>query len=330
MKKKYYVGIDVSKKTLDAAIYAKERNLRDFTHIKVSNDKAGFKQLLKWLRENKIIKTHVFIGMEYTGCYCREFQEWLEANKIAYAMLKPAILKGYPFVPEDKDDVIDAQKIADVLFRFNDKIEPYHLPTKSVLTLREMRRVRKQFVGTRTRLENELQNTVSKGLRTILKKQIDGLNEDIATIENDMENIISSDDSLMETYTLLRTVPSVGPVNAINTIVITRNFTSFENGRQYARYVSVAPRAHDSGTSVHWKHRPSLHADLSAKADLSRCAENAIVNDIELKNYYERRMQGKTRKEDPDAHRKIINAVMFKLILRMFAVIKRHKPYKQL
>lgn len=328
MKKTHFIGIDVSKMTLDAAIFAKGKDVREFEHVKVSNDKDGFKKLLSWLKERHIGKSAYF-GMEFTGFYCLEFQDFLERHKITYTMLKPAILKGYPFVPVDKDDTLDSQKLADVMARFTDRLQPYDLPSGKLLELQEMRRVRKELVNTRTRLELELQNTVSKNLGTMLRKQIDGLNEDVHAIEKDMEDLVQSDNALMENYVLLRTVPSIGIVNAMNTLVLTRNFTMFENGRQYARRTGVAPKTHDSGRSVHWRKRPSPHADLSAKADLSRAAENAIVNNTELKAYYERKMHGKTRKEDPDTHRKTINAVMFKLILRMFAVVRRHEPYKK-
>lgn len=328
MKKTHFIGIDVSKMTLDAAVFAKGKDVREFEHVKVSNDRDGFEKLLLWLKERHIGRSAYF-GMEFTGFYCLDFQEFLERHKLTYTMLKPAILKGYPFVPVDKDDTLDSQKLADVMARFSDRLQPYNLPSGKLLELQEMRRVRKELVNTRTRLELELQNTVCKKLAAMLRKQIDGLNEDVEAIEKDMEALVQSDDTLMRNYVLLRTVPSIGLVNAMNTICITRNFTMFESGRQYARRTGVAPKAHDSGKSVSWRKRPSLHADLSAKADLSRAAENAIVNNNELKAYYERRMHGKTRREDPDTHRKTINAVMFKLILRMFAVIRRQEPYKE-
>lgn len=323
-----YIGIDVSKMTLDAAIFAKGKDVREFEHLKVGNDKEGFRQIMRWLRERHIGRKSAYFGMEFTGFYCQAFREFLESKGVTYTMLKPAILKGYPFVPADKDDTLDSQELADVLARFSDRLKPYHLPTLALMRLREMKRVRKELVNTRTRMELELQNTTDGKLRDILTGQIDGISDNVADIEKDMETLIKSDDTLMENYVLLRSVPSIGIVNAVNTIVITRDFTEFENGRQYARYVSVAPKKHDSGKSVHWRRRPDFHADLSAKADLSRAAENAIVNNPELKAYYERRMNGKTRQQDPDTHRKTINAVMFKLILRMFAVIRRHEPYQ--
>lgn len=325
-----YVGIDVSKLTLDAAVFSEGKDIREFAHTKVENSKNGYRQLLRWLKGQGISTKHVTFGMEHTGYYCHGIQGFLERKNIPYVMLETTLLKNLPFVPKDKNDKLDSQKIADFIARYSDRLHYYHQPSETLARLKEMVRVRKELVNGRTRLENEIKVTDEKDLHRMLSKQIDSFTEDIISIEKSMEDLVESDESLMTNYVLLKTVPSIGIVNAMNTIAITNNFTLFINGRQYARRVGVAPKECDSGKTVHHRARPSLHADLSAKADLSRAAENAIVNSEEFKAYYERKMNGKTRKDDPDTHRKTINAVMFKLILRMFAVIRRQKPYEEM
>ncbi|MBK7692114.1 MAG: IS110 family transposase [Bacteroidetes bacterium] len=48
-------------------------------------------------------------------------------------------------------------------------------------------------------------------------------------------------------------VPGVGQQTAINLLVATRCFSTFENWRQLACYAGVAPFKYASGTSVHGK-----------------------------------------------------------------------------
>jgi hypothetical protein len=55
-------------------------------------------------------------------------------------------------------------------------------------------------------------------------------------------------------------------------------------------------------------------------------ARSAIIYDPGLKRYYQRKM--KEKGEGKDAHGVVLNAVKFKLILRMFAVVKSGQPYK--
>ena len=57
------------------------------------------------------------------------------------------------------------------------------------------------------------------------------------------------------------------------------------------------------------------------KADLTGAVRTCINHDKEIKKYYERKMaEGK-------AYGVVANAIKFKLLLRMFAVIKRQTPF---
>ena len=125
----------------------------------------------------------------------------------------------------------------------------------------------------------------------------------------------------------LLTIPGIGFVNAINVIVTTRNFTAFETARQYASYVGVAPHFRTSGTSVKWRPRPSARCDGQAKADVSMAATVVVQYDAELQSFYNRKLGGK---QDSDTKRKALNAVKFKLVLRMFAIGKQNRKWEPL
>ena len=55
-------------------------------------------------------------------------------------------------------------------------------------------------------------------------------------------------------------------------------------------------------------------------------ARTAILNDPWMKNYYHRKM--KEKGEQRNQHGVVLNAVKFKLVLRMFSVVKSGVPYK--
>ena len=57
-------------------------------------------------------------------------------------------------------------------------------------------------------------------------------------------------------------------------------------------------------------------------------ARSAVIHDPGLKHYYQRKI--KEKGGGKDAHGVVLNAVKFKLILRMFAVVKSGQPYKVL
>ena len=327
MNKNWFIGIDVSKKTLDASIFVAGEVINRFPHTQVRNDKEGFKELLKWLKERGVRLQDALIGLEFTGYYSDALEQFLTRKKLCYTMLPTTVVKHYQRGTREKNDKVDSAKIADYLFRFQgtECIKQRVLPSKAMQELKALKSERKFYVRHRTDCENRQKVAKSKDEQKNLQKLIDLYNKEIELIEQKMAEVVTSDDEIYLTYTRLLTIPGIGPVNAINTIANTQNFTAFETARQYAKYVGVAPSEHSSGTSVRWCSRPSPHSDLQAKADLSMAAMRAVEFSIEMNIYYERKLGN--RPDDKDVKRKALNAVKFKLIRQMFSVAKQHKNF---
>ena len=327
MNKNWFIGIDVSKKTLDASIFVAGEVINRFPHTQVRNDKEGFKELLKWLKERGLRLQDALIGLEFTGYYSDALEQFLTRKKLCYTMLPTTVVKHYQRGTREKNDKVDSAKIADYLFRFQgtECIKQRVLPSKAMQELKALKSERKFYVRHRTDCENRQKVAKSKDEQKNLQKLIDLYNKEIELIEQKMAEVVTSDDEIYLTYTRLLTIPGIGPVNAINTIANTQNFTAFETARHYAKYVGVAPSEHSSGTSVRWRSRPSPHSDLQAKADLSMAAMRAVEFSIEMNIYYERKLGN--RPDDKDVKRKALNAVKFKLIRQMFSVAKQHKNF---
>ena len=316
----------MSKKWLDVAIFVENSDLKGYTHTRVNNDKQGYRELLRWLKENGVDASTCTYGMEHTGFYSDGLQHFLDKKGCRYTMLEPAVIKHYPIQPREKNDRLDAAKIADYLYRFRDTIQLSRVPDKTMEELRKLHRERKFYVEDRVCYLNRRQ-VVDKDEAKRLDKMIELLDKQIDTIEEKIRQIIQNDEALMETYLYLDSIKGIGFVNAVNAIVITQNFTVFKTAREYASYIGVAPHTKTSGTTVRWKPKPRKHCDLTAKADISQAAKIAVVHDVELKKFYERKCNGK---DDADTVRKAMNAVKFKLVLRMFAVVRQKHTYRQL
>jgi len=132
--------------------------------------------------------------------------------------------------------------------------------------------------------------------------------------------IIESDEGFNFNYELLTSITGIGKVNAWMTIAFTENFTSFPDARTYAVYVGVIPFDHSSGTSVHKNKRVSRLANKWIKAELSQAAKSAYCWDDEIREYGEKKLKTKS-------WGKVMNNIKFKLILRMFSVVKRGEKY---
>ena len=323
-----FIGIDVSKKTLDASIFLSGEVINKFPHIQVRNDKQGFKDLLRWTKEQGVEQKDALFGLEFTGYYSDELEKFLTKKQICYTMLPTTVVKHYQRGTHDKNDKTDSAKIADCLFRFNgtECIKLRVLPSKAMQQLKALKSERKFLVQHRVACENRQQVAKSKSEEKHLQKLIDLYKTEIELVEQQIADVIVQDEEIYASYRLLNSIPGIGFVNAVNTIANTQNFTAFETARQYAKYVGVAPSEHSSGTSVQWRRRPSPHADLQAKADLSMAALHAIELSREMRQLYERKLGNKPK--DKDMQKKALNVVKFKLIREMFSVTKQARNFE--
>ena len=328
MKKKWFIGIDISKKTLDVVIYEACKKRSDETNYrKVSNSEEGYKELLQWFKSKRMSLASVVVGMEHTGAYGFDLRLFLESHEIDYCAFMPLALKYSLGLSRGKNDKVDAERIAAYTYDQREKLVYSKLSDSTVLKLRELSNERKRLV--RQRAEHETVLTEMKGresngtyIRCLrIKEMLDG---EIDAVETEMDTLIKSSPDLATNYRLLLSIKGIGSVNAISTIVCTDNFKGFETARQYACYLGIAPFEHTSGTSVRGRTRVSRIGARQLKADLSQAAKSAIVWDQELKAYYERKIK------EGKAFGVVLNAVKFKLVCRMFAVVRRGTPFVDL
>ena len=318
---KHFIGCDVSKDTLDLALHEKGKDYRIFNHIQVSNNKEGYRNMRKWLRELGLDIKSVCIGMEHTGSYTVEFSRWCYEHKILFTLLHPLDVKNAGARGRNKDDKTDSCFIADYVYTMREKLSPSEPEDPKISKLRMLRNERTLAVKTRTAYINQMKSHTACESDNRFKKMIKMFDQQIKDIEKEILKVIKSDQTLQKNYELLLSLPGIGLVNAVMTIIATGNFTRFQTARQYAKYACVSPLSNKSGTSIDKGNHVSKAGHNEIKAVLTEGARSAIVKDSQLRAYYERkRKEGKT-------HGCVMNAVKFKLICRMFAVIKRQSPY---
>jgi transposase len=262
--------------------------------------------------------------MEATGHYTYDLCLFLEQQEVSYSVQSPLHLKRSFGLTHGKNDKVDAYRIASYAYLHREDIKLSQLATNSIRKLKALMAERKSLVVEIARCKAQLKevgsHSSSPGTIKRTKELLEFLETQVQDIEKDMAQTIDSDAELKNNYQLLLTISGIGIVNAVNTIVATHNFKMFDNARQYASYIGVAPFEHTSGTSV----RGKTHVEPGAKmlkADLTGAVRTCINHDKEIQKYYERKIaEGKS-------YGVVANAIKFKLLLRMFAVIKRGTPF---
>lgn len=323
------IGVDVSKNTLDVALFRGKIDWNE-GHVKVSNNESGYKELRKWLRLKNAEKKRLRICMESTGLYTHDFRSWLEKENIIYYVVDPKLM--HHFAPpqsikgirQTKNDKADAFRIAIYCSLFHDSMEPSKLPSAAYFKLKRLLAERRQYVKQSVLYRQQLSDISiydSVGSRIRKKNEVENLRDNIKQTDAEMKAIIDTDPEIRRNYELLISIVGVGLVVAVTTIVLTENFTTFTNPRKYASYIAIAPFPHESGTSIRGATRVSKQGFRQAKADMSISVLSAITFDPDIKEYWQR------KKAEGKHTGCVLNAIKFKIVLRMFAVVKRGKPY---
>jgi transposase len=323
MKFKWFVGVDISKKTLDATLFDKI-SLKKSPHIVVCNNLNGFKELLKWLSKQCFSLNEYLICMEHTGVYGNDLAVFLDQKHIAYSMVSPLHIKRSLGLTRGKNDKVDSFLISRFCYLHREELKLSKLPLVAIQKLKGLINERERLVKMQTTEKQVLKELKAQNSETSIdrvKTRLSYFARDIDSIENEIEQIIKADADIQKNYVLIRSVIGIGLINAVLFIVYSSNFHGFADARKYACYSGVAPFENSSGTSIRGKTRVSHLANKRLKANLSNGARSAVQNDSELRLYYNRKAQ------EGKEHGVIMNAVKFKLIARVFAVINRGTPF---
>jgi len=323
MKFKWFIGIDISKKTLDATMYDKA-SLKKPKHIKVSNNLKGFRELIRWIRKQGSLIKESLIIMEHTGVYGNDLAVFLDQKRISYSMVSPLHIKRSLGLTRGKNDKVDSFQISRFCYLHREELQLSKFPSITIQKLRGLINERERIVkmqATEKQVLKELKVQSSDSSNKRVKARLAHFSQDINSIEREIEQIINAEPDIQENYILARSVIGIGMVNAVLFIIYSNNFQGFANARKYACYSGIAPFENSSGTSIRGKTKVSHLANKRIKVNLSNGARSAVQNDPELQLYYKRK--AKEGKE----HGVIMNAIKFKLITRVFAVVNRGTPF---
>ncbi|QRM89270.1 IS110 family transposase [Lacinutrix sp. WUR7] len=315
------VGIDVSKKTIDAYCYHGQ------LHKEFVNDLIGYKSLLKWVSK-ETQSSKVFYCFENTGYYSLKLALYLHGQGVVYVEESPLKIKRSSGIVKEKTDKLDSSIIARYAWLYREELSPSTVKSMSHLELGRLLALRDQLVrnnaglkGTLKELKVLLSSPTTDSGCISLKRSIDYLSKQVKGIESRIKEIISGDDSMNKNHELLTSLKGVGLVVACQLIYHTGNFTRFDSWRAFSSYCGTAPFEHRSGTSIHRRKQCHYLGDRKMKSLLSMASVSAIQHDSELRLYYQRKLaEGKDKML-------AINNVRNKLIARAFAVVKRGTPY---
>lgn len=259
----HYVGIDVSKRTLDLHIAPEGKSFPAF-----NNDVKGRQKLLQELPAPGTC----LIVVESTGIYQQALVAELLDQDHKVAVVAPGRVRNFAKAVNihAKTDQIDAQ----VLARFARDGNP-RLTEKTSEKQQQIRNLvnrRRQLVELR---KNEINHreAVSNGTRIhdSIEKIIEILSSEIEDIEAEIQTLLESDNEWKANFEILNSVPGVGSGTA-SVLLATLPELGTLNRQQIAALAGVAPFNQDSG-----KHR-GKRAIRGGRSDLRKALYMAAFN----------------------------------------------------
>lgn len=231
-----FVGIDVASKSLDVFVSSNQR------HHTATNSTKGYKKILKHLPQPGTC----LIVMEATGsCQRPVAMALLEAGHCV-AVVNPrqvrCFAQGIGIMA--KTDKIDAK----ILARYAELVRPRTMekPRENQMKIEDLVARRRQLMDFRTAESNRYKQSRQASVCKSIEQMIKCLNDQIATIDKQIESLIESDETWNAQAELVKSVPGVGNGMAV---AIAANLPELGrlNRREIAALVGLAPFNRDSG-----------------------------------------------------------------------------------
>ena len=318
---KLYVGIDVSKETLDVSLRWEGKQQ---AHQVVANQASGIRQLIQWLVKQKAGRIHVCL--EATGQYGDEVAERLHGQGYAVSVVNPLCIKSYARsrLIRNQTDKVDAGLLAE----FCEKQEPrlWVPPSQEHKSLRALSRRMDDLEGMRQAERNRLQAStrLDAAIRQSLEIVIACLSEQLLAIKKSLFQLLDQDDELKRQKLLLMSIKGIGELTAVRFLAELGDLREFADARQLAAFLGLTPTFKTSGKSVHTKPHLSKRGNAAVRKMLYMPAVSAKNTNPIVRQFCAR--LALSRKCDMA----LIGAAMHKLTHLMFGVVHSGIPFDPL
>lgn len=270
----FFVGIDVSKDTLDVCV------LPTGEAFTVSNDTAGIDELLTRLRPMAPER----VVMEATGGYETEAAATLLLGSFAVCVVNPLQVRNFARADGQfaKTDRIDAGVIA----KFGERMRPAlrTMPDAELRGIDALVTRRRQLLQMTTAEKNRM-GTAARALRPRIQAHIDWMEQEIAGIEQELANAIEASPVWQQKVVLYTSVPGIG-VTTAHALVAELPELGLLCAKKISALVGAAPYPRDSGTFRGQRHIRGGRA--SVRCALYMATLSAIRWNPAIKVMYER------------------------------------------
>jgi len=304
---KVYVGVDVSKNSLDIYIHPMGK------FFKIANTKTAIEKFIKDLAQYEIFQ----ITCEATGGYEKLLAKLLKNNSYSLWVVDPRRIKGFIIASgcKSKTDKIDAKKIAEFASKSPRDYEAIS-KTKNQENMQALVNRKQDLTQVLAAEKTRFKHPSHELCQPSIKKFIKILKFEIKAIDQQIQKLIQNDNELNINAKFLESIPGIGQSTAALLLSFVPELGKLSN-RKISALIGVCHYDRSSG-----KFRGKRYirgGRLIPRNALYMCALTTIKYNLILKQFYDRLIQ----KNKP--FKVAIVAVMHKLIILANSLLKKGK-----
>ena len=253
---KHCVGIDVTMDFLDCCFGTSDsfQNQKFGKSKRFGNTQEGFKELLKWVNQQKLVTELVFV-MEATGVYYEHLAYFLSEHECNLSVLLPNIVKHYSksLNVKTKTDCKDSE----VLCRLGleRKLVNWNMPTKIMRNLKFFSREYREIKYKINQIKNQLHarqhsHDCPSSTEKRMNRQLALLETQVVEIEAELRVLVMSDSEFYEKIQKVCSIPGVSFITVVCIVAETNAFALITNTRQLASYAGLDIQQNQSGNRI--------------------------------------------------------------------------------
>ena len=324
---KQSLGIDVSKERLSLSLGSLSSNLKkEFqAYEDVINAPKGFKKIHGWLQKQKQRNVELTIVMEATGVYHQGIAYYLHGNGYKVSVMQSGRVKRYAqsLDQRSKTDALDSKMLS--MLGLERSLRQWQPPSEELQQLKALSRERSSLIKSRSTENNRYEAMCASSHPNAAyikryKKRLKLINEQIASIEEEMHKLVKDSPDLTTQLKHLESIPGVSFIAAATVVGETLGFAEINNAKQLTSYAGYDVVQRESG-NFRGKTKISKRGNAHIRAVLHMPSMTCVRCNPSLKPFYERL---KSKKEKPIV---ALIAVQRKLLILMYTLWKNKTDY---
>ena len=288
--KKFFIGIDVSKETVDVSFVESDFQREPEYLAQYPNDKKGYRSMV---RDLKIALRGCSSGQwlfccETTGAYDRQLCHWLVDKGMPVWRESALQIRQSLGIRRGKNDKADSMAIADYARRHPDKVNLFAKPSEGLAALKDLYLYRQNLVDKLKAVKNRVKalksqgsaaSAASKFILRDAKSEINRLEQSIGKCESAMLEVIRSDAQLERNYGHVKSIKGFGLVVTVALMVFSGNFSAIPTANKMATYCGMASFRSKSGSSIDFRQDVSHLSNRRLKGIITMAARCSIRHD---------------------------------------------------